>query len=81
VTARRRVEAELAGSDNCCVDCGNRLSEAEVKFIYHLRTSPQCSVCGDYDLTEASYPAPERMQEQEDFRAWRVAERATELLH
>ena len=80
VTARRRVEAELAGSDNCCVDCGAELTEAEVRFIYHLRTSPQCSCCGGYSV-EVAYPAPERMQEQEDFRAWRIAERATELLH
>jgi hypothetical protein len=80
VTARRRTESDLAGSDNCCVDCGAELTEAEVRFVYHLRTSPQCGVCGGYDVGE-SYPAPERMQEQEDFKAWRIEERATELLH
>jgi hypothetical protein len=81
VTARKRTEAELAGSDNHCVDCGIVLTDEEIRTIFHLKTSPQCSECGGYDLTEAAYPSVGRMQEQEDFRAWRVADRSTELVH
>ena len=80
VTARRLVESELAGSGSHCVDCGAQLTDAEVRFIYHLRTSPQCGVCGGYNL-ETAYPTPERMQADADFQAWRAAEKMGELLH
>jgi len=80
VTARKRTESDLAGSDNCCIDCGKELTEAEVRFIYHLRTSPQCGICGGYDVEEA-YPTIERMQADADFQAWRAAEKMGELLH
>ena len=80
VTARRRVESELAGSDNCCVDCGAELTREEIRWVYHLKTAPQCSCCGGYGVEEA-YPTPAMVQADEAFRAWRIEERALELLH
>lgn len=80
VTARKRTESDLAGSDHCCVDFGAELTREEIRFVYHLRTAPQCSCCGGYSIEEA-YPAAESMREQEDFKVWRMADRARELLH
>jgi hypothetical protein len=71
----------ILGSGCSCVDCGAELTEDEVRLAYRLKTSqPRCSVCGGYSV-EAAYPTPERMQAQEDFKTWRIAERALEILH
>jgi len=83
VTARRIVEAALTGSGYCCTDCGAELTREEISLAYQLKTSwPRCSRCGGHDLdVAAAYPSAEGMQAQESFKAWRMTERATELLH
>jgi DNA-directed RNA polymerase subunit RPC12/RpoP len=81
VTDRRMVESILAGSGYRCVICGSDLTDTEMRHAYQVKTSqPRCSRCGGYSVAQA-YPTPEKMQADADFQAWRIEERAAELLH
>jgi hypothetical protein len=78
VTARKITESILSGIGYRCPECGGKLTEEEVRIAYQLRTTqPRCGVCGGYSVD----PMPEQLKQEEAFKSWRDADRATELIH
>jgi hypothetical protein len=69
-TARKMVEAALAGAAYRCISCGRKLSDEEIRYNYQISsTHPSCFICAGVDAKVPAVDVRKRAEELAWIRA------------